>query len=267
MSNNDYNVNNKHNKGTYKDGLVSVVMPMHNSDKFLREAIESVLAQSYTNWELLVVDDASTDNSIDIVEEYVKQDKRIHLLSNTNHMKMPSAPRNIGVQAANGQYIAFLDSDDFWFPAKLEQQLRLFNDPETAIVFSNYEKIDEIGTRSNRIVHSPSMVDYKTLLKGNVIGNLTGIYDTAKVGKENIRDIHHEDYVMWLSILKKGFIGRNTGTTLAAYRESSQSISSNKLRVTLWQWQVYREVEHLSILRSAYYFCFYAVKALRKRQV
>ena len=177
---------------------------------------------------------------------------------------MPSAPRNVGVQAAKGRYIAFLDSDDLWLPKKLEQQLPLFSDNRTAIVYSNYEKMDENSTRANRIVVAPSQATYKSLLQGNVIGNLTGIYDTKKVGKANIQDVHHEDYVMWLSILKKGYIARNTGTTLAVYRETSRSVSSNKLKVTAWQWDIYRKVEHLSLLRSVYNFLFYAFKAFRK---
>lgn len=239
-------------------------MPMHNSERYLREAVESVLAQTYKRWELLIIDDASTDHSVEIANKYVQADSRVHLLHNPDPIHMPSAPRNVGVHAARGRYIAFLDSDDVWFPQKLEQQLPLFNDNRTAIVYSNYEKIDEKSTRANRIVTAPSRATYNTLLSGNIIGNLTGIYDTHKVGKANIKNIHHEDYGMWLSILKQGYIARSTETTLAAYRENSRSVSSNKLRVTTWQWNIYRNVEHLSLLRSAYYFMFYAIKATYK---
>lgn len=246
------------------DGLVSVVMPMHNSAAFLSEAVESVLAQTYTNWELLIVDDASTDNSVEIANRYAEADERIHVFHNTNHIKMPSAPRNVGTQEAKGRFIAFLDSDDIWFPEKLEQQLPLFEDSLTAIVYSNYEKIDEQSIRANRVVTAPEQATYQFLLRGNIIGNLTGIYDTKKVGKIAIENIHHEDYKVWLSILKQGFIARNTNTTLAAYRVSSHSVSSNKLKVISWQWNIYREVEHLSLLRSAYYFVFYAFKAFSK---
>ena len=212
----------------------------------------------------MIVDDASTDNSLEIANEYAEKDTRIHVFRNPNPIKMPSAPRNVGVQEAKGRYIAFLDSDDLWFPQKLEQQLPFFSDNRTAIVFSNYEKIDEKSTRSNRIVTAPSQATYNSLLQGNIIGNLTGIYDTRKVGKAIIQDIHHEDYGMWLSILKQGYIARNTDTTLAAYRQSSKSISSNKVRVTSWQWKIYRDVEHLSLIRSVYNFIFYAFKALSK---
>ncbi|MBQ8098635.1 MAG: glycosyltransferase family 2 protein [Bacteroidaceae bacterium] len=244
--------------------LVSVIMPMHNSERFLATAIESVMAQTYSHWELLIIDDFSTDNSVAIAKEYARRESRIRLLKNKTRKGMPSAPRNVGAQAAKGRFIAFLDSDDLWFPQKLEQQIALFSDNRTAIVYSNYEKIDEHGVRSNRIVIAPPIATYRTLLHGNVIGNLTGIYDTFKVGKIGIQDIHHEDYAMWLYILKQGYIAQNTGTTLAAYRISSQSISSNKMKVISWQWNIYRKVEHLSLFQSAYYFLSYAWKAFFK---
>lgn len=239
-------------------------MPMYNSERFLRASIESVISQTYRNWELLVIDDFSTDNSYQIAKEYAVKDSRIRVIRNTVKKGMPSAPRNIGVQAARGRFIAFLDSDDLWFPQKLEQQLALFKDNRTAIVYSNYEKMDEKGLRSNRIVTAPAHVTYRTLLFGNIIGNLTGIYDSKKVGKVPIKDIHHEDYVMWLQILKQGYIAKNTDTTLAAYRVSSSSVSADKLIAIKWQWNIYRNIEHLSLLRSALYFSSYAIKALLK---
>lgn len=245
-------------------GLVSVVMPMHNAARFVGAAIESVLAQTYQNWELLVVEDCSTDNSVEIAQKYASQNPKIQVLFNDNPIRMPSAPRNMGIRVAKGRFIAFLDSDDLWFPQKLEQQLALFCDNRTAIVYSNYEKIDEEGNRANRIVTAPAKSTYGSLLHGNVIGNLTGIYDTQKVGKVIIKDIHHEDYVMWLHILKKGYIARNTGTTLAAYRVCSESVSSNKLKVASWQWNIYRKVENLSWFQSSRYMVSYAYKAFAK---
>lgn len=247
--------------------LVSIIMPMHNSAKFVGEAITSVINQTYDNWELLVIDDASEDYSCDIVREYIKRDNRIHLLFNDNHTGRPSSPRNMGVNNAKGRYIAFLDSDDMWFPEKLEQQIPLFDDDNVAIVYSNYEKMDEDGHRSSRIVKAPVTATYNMLLSGNVIGNLTGVYDQNKVGKIGFLDIHHEDYVLWLSILKKGFIARNTNTTTAAYRIVSNSISANKLQVLPWQWSIYRDIEHLSLLRSAYHFVNYAIKAFLKSNI
>ena len=198
--------------------LVSIIMPMHNSASYVGEAITSVLKQTYPHWELLVIEDASKDNSCDIVRTYQEQDSRIHLLINDHHTGRPSSPRNMGVKHAKGRYIAFLDSDDVWFPEKLQQQIPLFEDEKVAIVYSNYEKMDE-------------------------------------------------DYVLWLSILKQGFIAKNTNTTNAAYRIVAGSISANKLKVLPWQWSVYRDIEGLSLLRSSYHFINYAFKAYFKSKI
>ena len=192
--------------------LISIIMPMHNSAAFVGEAIESVLAQSYREWELIIVDDESTDASVSIVEAYAQKDSRIRLFRNPKPIKMPSAPRNMGLSMAKGRYIAFLDSDDMWLPEKLTQQIPLMQNPQVAIVYSNYEKMTESGKKTGRVIKAPRQADYKKLLRGNVIGNLTGIYDKEKVGIVPFLNIHHEDYAMWLSILKRGFIAQLTNT-------------------------------------------------------
>ncbi|MDE7166614.1 MAG: glycosyltransferase family 2 protein [Bacteroidaceae bacterium] len=245
--------------------LVSVIMPMHNSEKFVGKAIESVMEQTYPHWELLVVDDGSTDRSCDVVRAYANRDRRIQLLINDKPTGMPVAPRNYGIERAKGDFIAFLDSDDMWLREKLAQQLPyFFRDNRTAVVFSDYEKIDEAGRRSARVVSTPRKVSYQQLLYGNVIGNLTGIYDVRKVGKNYFKEIRHEDYAFWLSVLKNGYVARSTQTVLALYRVHRNSISSNKLHILSWQWRVYRDVEHIGFFRSLYYYFFYAIKGLRK---
>ena len=165
---------------------------------------------------------------------------------------------------AKGRYIAFLDSDDMWLPEKLTQQIPLMQNPQVAIVYSNYEKMTESGKKTGRVIKAPRQADYKKLLRGNVIGNLTGIYDKEKVGIVPFLNIHHEDYAMWLSILKRGFIAQNTGTVAARYRLSSSSVSTNKYRVLSWQWNIYRNIEHISIMKSTIYFVSYAFKAFLK---
>ena len=237
---------------------------MHNSEAYLAEAIESVIAQTYTKWELIIIDDYSTDRSCEIAKTYADKDPRISIHSCQKHTGLPGTPRNQGISYAKGKYIAFLDSDDIWMPEKLTQQLPFFKDVRTAVVYSDYEKIDENSHRSARVITAPKYTDYKHLLYGNVIGNLTGIFDVSKVGKNYFIDIHHEDYAFWLSILKKGYIARNTRTITALYREHSNSISSQKWRNATWQWNIYRNVEHISFLRSVLYFIFYAVNAFHK---
>ena len=186
--------------------LVSIIMPCHNGEKYIAKAIESVIYQTYKEWELLIINDNSSDDSVKIINSYVSLDKRIKLLKNENNTGLPSTPRNVGIKNATGRFIAFLDCDDIWLSSKLEKQIPLFEDNECAIVFSYYEKINEEGIICSKVLKSPKLVSFKDLLNGDCIGNLTGIYDTNKVGKVFQKEIHAEDYLMWLEILKKNFM-------------------------------------------------------------
>lgn len=247
---------------------VSVITPVYNAHSFLKECIQSVINQSYNNWELLIIDDCSTDNSISIIQKFLQIDSRIKYYKTDKPSGSPILPRNIGIENAKGRYIAFLDSDDAWLPNKLETQLRMFEQYEDmAICFSNYEKMTEKGERNNRIVQAPAITSYKQLLLGNVIGCLTAVYDTAKVGKVFFQNHSHEDYILWLEILKKGYTARNTNTVEALYRVRENSVSSNKLRTLSWQWDIYRNVENIGLLRSCYYFMNYAYRAYKKSKI
>lgn len=243
---------------------MSIITPCYNAERFIAQAIESVLAQTYTDWEMLIVDDCSTDNSADIIKEYEERDCRIKYFKTDKPSGSPALPRNIAIENATGRYIAFLDSDDLWLPEKLEQQIPLFENESVAVVFSNYEKIKENGERSHRIVKAPARVDYKELLKGNVIGNLTGVYDTGKVGVISNKDIANEDYVLWLSILKRGYIAMNTETVEGLYRVTKGSVSSNKLRCFCWQWQILRKVEQIKLSKTIYLIGVYFIKGVKK---
>ena len=244
---------------------VSVIMPCHNGKKYLRQAVDSVLAQSFADWELLIIDDASTDGSVAVAEEYCAKESRVRLLHTEHSTGKPATPRNVGIEAAAGRFIAFLDCDDKWAPAKLEHQLPLFQQENCAAVFSFYKKMDTGGNIRSGVVTAPAAVDFDQLLDGNCIGNLTGIYDTAKVGKVFQKEINHEDYLMWLQVLQKGFIARNTGTVEAYYRESGTSVSGSKLKALSWTWAIYRNELELSFWTSVGHFIKYAFKALGKR--
>ncbi|MCL2413217.1 MAG: glycosyltransferase [Bacteroidales bacterium] len=241
--------------------LISIITPCYNDEKNIGEAIESVLAQSYQNWEMLVVDDCSTDNSAEIIRSYCEKDSRIRYFKTDFPTGSPVVPRNIAIEKANGRFIAFLDSDDVWFSTKLEHQVKLFSDDKTAIVFSNHEKINETGERKNRIVIAPRTVTYKRLLKENCIRNSAGIYDAKKVGKVYLQNVNYEDFVLWLEILKKGFVAKNTNTVEVLYRIRKNSISDNKIRAAKWTWNIYRNVEKLGVFKSLYYFFNYCVRA------
>ena len=248
--------------------MISIVMPCYNSGTFIRQAIESVRNQTYRDWELLVVDDGSTDNSADIIKGMEQTDGRIKYLKTNAPSGSPIVPRNIGVKNALGRYIAFLDSDDAWLPNKQERQMKMFEQYEDmAICFSNYEKMTEQGERNNRIIKAPSVTTYKQLLLGNVIGCLTAVYDTEKVGKVFFQNHSHEDYILWLDILKRGYVARNTNTVEALYRVRENSVSSNKLKTLSWQWDIYRNVEKIELFRSSYYFFNYAYRAFKKAMI
>ncbi len=245
--------------------MFSIVMPCYNSGTYIRQAINSVKGQTYRDWELLVVDDGSTDNSADIIKGMEQTDGRIKYLKTNAPSGSPIVPRNIGVKNALGRYIAFLDSDDAWLPNKLERQMKMFEQYEDmAICFSNYEKMTEQGERNNRIIKAPSISTYKQLLLSNVIGCLTAVYDTEKVGKVFFQNHSHEDYILWLDILKRGYVARNTNTVEALYRVRENSVSSNKLKTLSWQWDIYRNVEKIGLFRSSYYFLNYAYRAFKK---
>lgn len=250
-----------------KNLLVSIITPCHNASAHIADAIESVLSQTYSNWEMIICDDCSTDNSVEIIESYAAKDSRIKLYKNGNSIKMPSKPRNIAIAAAEGDVIAFLDSDDMWLPSKLEKQLPLLNDKNTAVVYSYYEKINVNGERDNRIIKSPTCTDFNQMLKSNVIGNLTGMYDVRKVGKVYNRNIHHEDYILWLDILKKGFIAKNTQTVEALYRVGQQSASSNKFKTLLWHWNIIYNIEKVPFFKAIGCIVSYAYNGFKKNRI
>lgn len=245
--------------------MVSIITPCYNAEKYLAQTIESVLSQTCQDWEMLIVDDCSSDSSAQIIKEYSRKDSRIKYLKTDKPSGSPAQPRNLATAQAQGRYIAFLDSDDLWLPEKLERQLETFRKNEdAAVVFSYYEKMTEEGARSGRLVKSPSGVTYDKLLRGNVIGCLTGIYDTDKTGRVYFMNVGHEDYILWLSILKKGYTAVNTEDLQALYRVRERSVSSDKGKAVRWQWRVYRDIEKLNIFKSLFCFACYAFKAIIK---
>lgn len=245
--------------------LVSIITPCYNAEKYLSQTVESVLSQTWQDWELLIIDDCSSDNSMNIIRDYSRRDARVRYFKTEEPSGSPTLPRNIGIENARGRYIAFLDSDDLWLPTKLEEQVKtLVANPDAAVVFSCYDKINEKGEHLGRVDTSVSKVSYEELLYGNVIGCLTGMYDTEKVGKVFMRYVGHEDYVLWLEILKKGYVAVNTCNVQAMYRVRSGSVSADKFKAAQWQWNIYRNVEKLGFLKSVRCFIAYAFKGFVK---
>ncbi|TWT17252.1 glycosyltransferase family 2 protein [Luteimonas marina] len=250
------------------DRCVSVVMPLYNAERYLCRPIESVLAQSHGDLELVVVDDGSTDASADIVDGYARADTRVRLLRGGRNAGVAAA-RNRAIEAASGRYVAFLDSDDWWHPDKLARQLDALDAHDAAIAYASYQRVAEDG-RQLGIVRPPARVDHRDMLCSNHIGNCTGIYDRSRLGGDGrFRRIGHEDYVFWLELVRRaGGAVRADGhdaTPLASYLVRKGSVSSNKLRAAGWQWRIYREVEGLNPAQSAFYMVHYVRHALGKR--
>ena len=242
---------------------VTIIMPSYNSEKFIVESVESVLAQTYSNWELIIVDDCSPDDSNNIITKYVDNDSRIKLIKLQKNSG-PAVARNTAIEAANGRYIAFLDSDDVWLPNKLEKQIKFMQDNDLAFTYSSYKLVGEDNEDLGLFI-TKDKISYFDMLKTCSVGCLTAIYDTEKIGKQYMPLIlKRQDYGLWLKILK--LIGETRGILepLATYRIRKNSVSSNKVKAAKYQWKIYREIEKLSFLKSLYYFVFYAYNGVTK---
>ena len=242
---------------------VTIIMPSYDSEKFIIESIESVLVQTYSNWELIIVDDCSPDDSNKIITKYVDSDGRIKLIKLQKNSG-PAVARNTAIEAASGRYIAFLDSDDVWLPNKLETQINFMHDNDLAFTYSSYRLVGEDNEHLGVFI-TKDKISYFDMLKTCSVGCLTAIYDTKKIGKQYMPLIlKRQDYGLWLKILK--LIGETKGISepLATYRIRKNSVSSNKVKAAKYQWKIYRDIEKLSFLKSLYYFVFYAYNGVTK---
>lgn len=246
-----------------KTPLVSIVTPCYNAEDFIGMTIESVLAQTYQNWEMIIVDDGSDDKSTQIVATYAKQDSRIKPILNQKNIGVAKS-RNNATDKATGKYIALLDSDDTWFPEKLKSQLELMKKENASMSYVAYYTVDDkdIITAYHPVKERVSYTDL--LKKPSIIGTLTMIYDAQKLGKFYFEDIGHEDYIMKLSILKKIDFAVGINKPLAKYRIHNNSLSSNKLSAAKWVWDIYRNSEKLSFTKSLFYFLHYTYYSFTK---
>lgn len=241
--------------------LVSIITPLYNSSIWVEQAIKSVQNQSYQNWEMLIIDDYSTDNSYTIAQSFAEKDSRIKVVQ-LNENSGPAIARNMAIESAQGRYIAFLDSDDLWLPEKLEKQIKFMQEMDIAFSFTAYEKINEAG-RPFQSFGVPQKISYTGLLKTCFIGCLTAIYDTQKLGKAYMpTNTKREDFATWLTILKKVEYAYGLQEVLAQYRVYGRQTSARKIRMAFENWYLYRHIEKLSLMQSSYYFAHYAVIGL-----
>ncbi|RLA83871.1 MAG: glycosyltransferase family 2 protein [Epsilonproteobacteria bacterium] len=243
--------------------MISIITPSYKSEKFISKTIESVLSQTYKDWEMIIVDDMSPDNANKIIEEYIKKDNRIKFIKLEKNTG-PAIARNRAIEEAKGRYIAFLDADDVWMPEKLEKQIDFMNKFNLDLTYSSYNLQDEMDNDLGLFITKEN-ISYESLLKTNSIGCLTAIYDTKHLGKVYMPDIiKRQDYGLWLKILKE--IGNTKGMLepLATYRIMRNSVSSNKIDAAKYVWKIFRDVENLNFIKSCYYFCHYIYNGIRK---
>lgn len=248
--------------------LVSIVVPVYNCSKFILDTINSITNQSYTNWELLLVDDMSTDNSCDIINNYIKisNDNRIRLIK-LRKKGMAAGARNKGVKEAKGKYLCYLDADDFWDNDKLLKQVKFMKDNNYAFTFTGYEFSKEDMTLTGKKVYVPKSLNYKQALKNTIIWTSTVMFNLDIIKKKDIMmpTIPSEDTACWWSVLRLGYTAYGLNEVLSFYRRSSNTLSSNKFEAIKRIWNLYRSFEGLGLFYSIYNFIFYAINTVKKR--
>lgn len=230
--------------------LVSIITPSFNSEKFIVETILSVQNQTYKNWEMIIVDDCSTDKTVSVIEEFVRKDNRIHFFQLEKNSGAGIA-REMALSKASGDYISFLDADDLWKPLKLEKQLQFLKDNKIHFTFSFYDCIDEEGNPLNKRVESPRNLSYLQLFFCNYVGNLTGIYEVNYFEKIAISSTRkRQDWIVWLTILKKIRNAKPVPESLAFYRIRNNSLSASKIDLVKHNFAVYRTFHGINYLTS-----------------
>lgn len=240
-------------------------MPLYNSENFIKNAIDTVKAQTYKNWELIIIDDNSTDSSASIAEKISNTDKRILFFKNKKNLG-GAKTRNIAINKAQGKYIAFLDSDDLWDENKLEIQIDQMIKNNWGFTFSDYRTVTESGEKINSVI-TPNKTSLQDMYSHNYIACLTVIYDTSFFGKFYMPNVRkRQDYALWLEMLKKFEFAYTIPQELASYRIRKESLSTNKIHAIKFYWQILRKVAGLSLIRSTSYTGKYIfITALKKK--
>lgn len=256
--------------GTDTTGLVSIIVPVYNAAAYIAETMDSVRAQTYENWELLLVEDGSSDDTCEVISGYVQKtrDVRIRLIRQPSNMGAAKA-RNRGLKEARGRYIAYLDADDLWMPQKLDKEIIFMNRPEmqAAFAFTGYEFADEQGHGTGKVVKVPQTLNYKQALKNTTIFTSTVMFDTDRIPRDLLEMpvIKSEDTALWWKVLRNGYTAYGLNENLVTYRRPKKTLSSNKLEAIRRIWNLYRRAEGMNVISSAYHFCFWAVRAVYRR--
>lgn len=234
--------------------LVSIVTPCYNSEKYIRQTIESVLNQTYKNFEMIIVDDVSTDKSVEIIKEYQEKDSRIKLIEAKEKIGASGA-RNLALREMKGKFVAFLDSDDLWAKEKLEKQVKFMQENNVLFSYTDYGYVDEEGNVLDMIRISPNKTTHFSMLIGDSLGCLTIMYDAEKCGLMQIPSLKkRNDYALWCMVLKKLKEGKKCPGVLASYRKSSNSLSGGKKsKLVKYHYKVHREVNKFDVIRASFF--------------
>ncbi len=249
----------------WEEDLISIVVPVYNAEKYVEEAIRCVLGQTAQNWELILVDDGSTDGSLEILKKYEGGKIRVFQMGKNQGQ---AAARNFGRGQARGRYLAYQDADDLWSSEKLERQFRFLKEKGCAFAFTGYEFAGEDGARNGKVVHVPAKIGYKQALKNTTISTITVMFDREKIPERLLAmpsGVRGEDSATWWQILRAGYTAYGLDEPLSVYRRHAQSHSGNKWKVVWGTYRMYRECERLSVAASWYYFVCYLFHAVRRR--
>jgi teichuronic acid biosynthesis glycosyltransferase TuaG len=242
-----------------EDILVSIITPVYNSERYIGETIRSVLSQTHTNWEMIIADDFSKDNTSEMVKSF--KDSRIKYFKLEKNSGAAVA-RNKALEKAQGKYIAFLDADDMWKPNKLEKQLNFMIENKIGFSFTAYEILRD---NRNKVIKVPQKLNYGQFMKNTVIGTLSVMINTDIVGTIRLVNVKKDhDSMTWAKILRNGHFAYGLNESLAYYRKVEGSISNDKFKAAKNHWNNCREIEKLTLPKCAYYFFFYTINAIKK---
>jgi len=244
---------------------ISIITPAYNASKYIGATIDSVIAQTYQNWELIIVNDCSKDNTVEVVQKYANYEPRIRLIDHETNVGVACA-RNTALDAATGDYIAFLDSDDMWMPEKLEKQLNFMQENNFAITYTKYQIYFSDTCQKGKVVKAKKKMTERSVYKDTSIACLTVMVNRKETGLFHMPRIKHtEDNVTWQEIMSRGYAAYGLLENLALYRMSSSSMTGNKMKAARDQWDTYRKYYKFSLVKSAYFFCWYAFNAIKRK--
>ena len=241
---------------------ISIITPAYNASRFIGETIESVLIQSFKDWEMIIVDDCSKDNTFEIAESYARKDSRIKVIKNSENLRV-AATRNVALDVATGEYIAFLDSDDIWMPDKLEKQLRFMEDNDYVLTYTDFQKYYTNTGERGKIIRAPNVMTKNKIAGNTAIGCLTVMVNRNKVGVFHMPLLNHcEDNCTWYEITSRGYKAYRLPEVLSLYRVTEGSLTHDKQSAAKKQWNVYKDYYHFGFVKCVFYFAKYAFHAV-----